>query len=81
MFLPWIFVILAGVIAFVCGSTLDEGTAHPCIVFGKDIGGILYTMGMMGWIGVFALPIGLIALSAFYIFFRFWDWLSEVTPI
>ena len=65
IFLPMIPVVLAGVIASACGSKLDEGSAHPCIVFGKDIGGTLYAMGMMGWFGLITFPTGFLALIVF----------------
>ena len=68
MFLPFIPVIIAGVIAAACGCKLDEGSVHPCTVFGTDIGGALYTMGVMGWFGLLTFPTGILALIVFSVF-------------
>jgi hypothetical protein len=65
MFLPMIPVMLASLIASHCGSKLDEGGPHPCIVFGRDIGGTLYSMFVMGWFGLITFPSGLLALIVF----------------
>ena len=65
MFLPFIPVVVAGAIASACGCQLDEGSAHPCILFGRDIGGALYQMGVMGWLCLITFPTGLLALAAF----------------
>jgi hypothetical protein len=65
MFLPFIPVIIASLIASACGCDLDEGSAHPCIVFGKDIGRTLYAMGVMGWLGLLTFPTGFLALLGF----------------
>ena len=58
-------VVIASVIAWICGSQLDESGPHPCIVFGRDIGGLLADMAMMGWFGLLTLPSGFIALGIF----------------
>ncbi|MFC4639895.1 hypothetical protein [Deinococcus hohokamensis] len=42
------------------GCRLDEGSVHPCLVLGVDLGGALYTMGMMGWIMLITVPTGLL---------------------
>jgi hypothetical protein len=65
MFSPMIPVVIAGAIASKCGCQLDEGGTHPCIVFGRDIGGALYSMGVMGWFGLLTFPSGFIALIVF----------------
>ena len=38
---------------------VDEGSVHPCIVNGEDIGETLYTWGVMGWMMFVTLPLGL----------------------
>jgi hypothetical protein len=43
---------------------LNEGAVTPCIVLGADIGSILYTMGVMGWLGLMTLPVSTPALLA-----------------
>ncbi|AMB43836.1 hypothetical protein [Methylobacterium sp. AMS5] len=43
-------------LARLTGCRVDEGSAHPCLVAGIDIGGLLYTLLMMGWLVILALP-------------------------
>ena len=40
----------ASVIAQTAGCKLDEGTAHTCIIVGKDYGQTLYEMGVAFWL-------------------------------
>ncbi|MGN6466479.1 MAG: hypothetical protein ACTHLP_13455 [Rhizobiaceae bacterium] len=47
---PFISVALAATIANSLGCRLDEGSAHPCLFAGIDLGSMLYTMGVMGWL-------------------------------
>lgn len=63
---PLASVVLAGLIAQWGGCALHEGFAQPCMVFGADIGGLLYTMAVMGWlmlISLFFLAGGLLGLG------------------
>jgi hypothetical protein len=64
-FLPMVPVVVASVIASACGCKLDEGRAHTCIVLGKDIGGMLYNMEVMGWFCLLTVPSGFLALIVF----------------
>jgi hypothetical protein len=72
--LPLASVAIAGEIASANGCQLDEGSVHPCIVNGRDIGETLYTMGVMGWLMLATIPLGLglalayvILVAAFYL--------------
>lgn len=65
MFLPLVPVIIAGIIATICGVQLDEGSAHPCIVLGTDFGETLYCMGVMGWFCLMTFPTGILAMIVF----------------
>ncbi len=47
---PMLSVISAGMIASLNGCELHEGMPQPCMVSGRDIGGILHTMTVMGWL-------------------------------
>lgn len=58
---PLLSTMIAGAIANAHGCQLDEGSIHPCIVAGKDIGETLYSMGVMAWLMLITLPTGLIA--------------------
>jgi hypothetical protein len=62
---PVVLVSAAGAIASANGCQLDEGSAHPCIVNGSDVGEQIYGMGVMGWFMLVTVPTGLIALAAY----------------
>ena len=62
---PMILVTVAGNIASANGCQLDEGSVHPCIVDGRDIGEQLYGMGVMGWFMLVTIPTGLLALALY----------------
>ncbi len=64
-FSPLISVAIAGGIASANGCQLDEGSVHPCVVNGKDMGETLYTMGVMGWLMLATIPIGLIIVTLY----------------
>ena len=70
MIWPLVPALLASLIAFVCGSKLDEGGAHPCIVFGTDIGELLHVVFSMGLMAIGTFPSGLLALIAFALVLR-----------
>lgn len=54
-------VVLAGAVANTYGCRVDEGSAHPCLIGGKDYGGTLYSLGVLGWLMLLTLPAGAIA--------------------
>jgi hypothetical protein len=62
---PAALVALAGSIASANGCQLDEGSVHPCIVNGGDMGQQLYGMGVMGWFMLVTIPTGLLALAIY----------------
>jgi hypothetical protein len=62
---PVALVVLAGNIASANGCQLDEGSVHPCIVNGRDMGEQLYGMGVMGWFMLVTIPTGLLALATY----------------
>ena len=55
---PLLIAIAAGQFAKWRGCRLDEGRVHPCKVCGVDIGGLLYALGMFGWLTFFTIYIG-----------------------
>jgi hypothetical protein len=61
-------VLHAAIVSAICGCTINEGSPTPCIVFGTDIGRILYTLGVMGWLSIVTLPTGGIAFLAYLAF-------------
>lgn len=61
-FAPLLSVLATYGIAETLGCTVDEGSIHPCLVGGFDIGSTLYTMGVMGWLMIPAAPLMLIVI-------------------
>lgn len=55
--LPLAGVLVTSVVANSLGCRVDEGSVHPCYLAGVSIGGALYTLGVMGWLMIAALPI------------------------
>jgi len=58
---PFFAVAYAGSVAEKYGCELNEGSIHPCMVEGVDRGADLYSLGMLGWLGIATLPLGLAA--------------------
>jgi len=58
---PFFAVAYAGSVAEKYGCELNEGSIHPCMVKGVDRGADLYSLGMLGWLGIATLPLGLAA--------------------
>jgi hypothetical protein len=57
---------LAFLVAGACGCKLNEGSTHPCYMFGIDIGGLLSAMLFSVWLFIIIVPTGLIALAVFF---------------
>jgi hypothetical protein len=64
-FLPLIGVMAVGTIAERYGCQVDEGSVHPCVVNGQDIGQTLYTFGVLGWLMIATIPLGVGAALAY----------------
>ena len=60
--LPLFSVLFTAAMASAFDCRVDEGSVHPCIVAGIDIGGLLYTTGVMGWLMLVSLPLAALAL-------------------
>lgn len=61
---PILSTLLASLIAAIFGATLDEGSAHPCLVGGYDLGPMLYSMLVYGWLMLITVPVGIILILA-----------------
>jgi hypothetical protein len=57
----------AGFAAQAYGCDLDEGSIHPCIANGRDIGSDLYTLFVLGWLSLATIPIGLGVLALYLV--------------
>lgn len=64
-FSPLISVAIAGSIANANGCELHEGYVNPCIVNGEDVGETLYAMGVLGWLMLATIPLGLGAVVVY----------------
>ncbi len=53
---PLVSVLVAGGVATVLACPLDEGSVHPCVLDGVDIGETLYAAFVMGWLMLLTLP-------------------------
>ena len=58
---PILSAVAAGLIASWNDCTLHEGFRTPCVVLGRDVGGMLYQMGVMGWAMLVTIPLGAMA--------------------
>lgn len=52
-FAPVVAVLICGALARLFGCQVDEGGPHQCMAFGHDIGDLLYTLGVSGWLMIF----------------------------
>lgn len=58
---PILSLLLASGMASWQGCHLNEATAHPCVVLGVDIGGLLALMFVAGWLALMTMPAGFAA--------------------
>jgi hypothetical protein len=65
--LPLGSVLLTSVLANSLGCRVDEGSVHPCYLFGISIGDALYAMGVMGWLMLVTLPLAAILVLAWIV--------------
>ena len=64
---PVISLLLAVWIAGANGCRLNEADAHPCLLAGVDIGGLLYDMFVLGWLAFVTVPLGVLGLAGWLI--------------
>jgi len=65
---PLFSVILTYLIADANGCSVNEAFVQPCVVMGTDLGEMLYTMGVMGWLMLVTLPFGMLAFPVWLVF-------------
>lgn len=56
---PFLMAAIASLIANAGGCRLDEGKVHPCVVWGIDVGGLLYGMNVLGWLAIGTISIAI----------------------
>ena len=71
---PFLSTFIAAAIADSYGCGLNEGAVSPCMVAGKDIGRMLYNMGMAFWLFIFSflyVPVAIgLAVAAVVVWIR-----------
>lgn len=60
---PLLATLSAGLVAQSHGCALDEGSVHPCIVLGMDIGELLYGLAVVGWLFLLTLPLAVAVVA------------------
>ncbi|MGH8669493.1 MAG: hypothetical protein ACREUH_09685 [Burkholderiales bacterium] len=60
---------LAAWVAKANKCALHEGFINPCVMFGVDIGGLLYAMGVSMWLLFLSVPVGALGLLAGIVWF------------
>lgn len=53
---PFLLLVLSLVLARLTGCEVNEARANPCRIAGIDIGGLLYSTMVMGWVVIPLLP-------------------------
>ena len=55
--LPFASLLVSVVVAKLGNCALDEGSVHPCVIAGVDLGAALYDMFVLTWLGLLTLPL------------------------
>ena len=56
---PVLGVAVASWVAGRAGCQLDEGSVHPCPIGPFDVGGLLYSLGVSGWLFLSTWPLAI----------------------
>ena len=65
---PLLVTIISTSLAHALGCQVDEGSNHPCMIFGLDWGSAFYVLAVFGWFTIVTLPLSAIALIGLTIF-------------
>jgi hypothetical protein len=65
--LPLLSLLLALAIALPFGCSLDEGSVHPCLIFGIDFGALVYSMSVSARFVMFTIPLAGVALVFWFV--------------
>ena len=72
---PFLSVLATAVVADALGCRVDEGSVHPCAgPFGTELGSLLYSMGVMGWLMLATAPFMLLTGLAWTVILVRWAW-------
>lgn len=56
VWMPLLGVLVSSELASALGCPLNEGGTHPCLLLGMDIGDLLYTLFVLGWLMLVTAP-------------------------
>jgi hypothetical protein len=65
---PILATLSAGLVANLNGCALDEGSVHPCVVLGMDLGGFLYGLAVTGWLFLLTFPLAIVVVAGWVVF-------------
>jgi hypothetical protein len=65
--LPVVSLFLSYAIGAPLGCVVNESGASPCPFMGIDLGEMLLTMMILGWLGLITLPVGCVALTVWLV--------------
>ncbi len=65
---PYLVALLAGLIGQCLGCNINEGGTDDCIRLGIPFGIILNPLGVMGWLLLITIPLGIMAFVAWFIY-------------
>lgn len=74
VWMPLLGVLISGELASALGCPLNEGGTYPCIVLGVDIGGLLATLFVLGWLMLVTFPFMLITAGLWAGLIVRWGW-------
>lgn len=66
--LPILLAMLAGAIADWAKCELNEANVGPCVIAGRDVGNVLYTMFVCGWFSLITAPAALLAAVVYSVY-------------
>lgn len=66
--LPMLLAMLAGTIANWAKCELSEAGVGPCVIGGRDVGNMLYSMFVSGWFSLITLPAAMLAALGYSIY-------------
>ncbi|GGF65229.1 hypothetical protein GCM10007301_26230 [Azorhizobium oxalatiphilum] len=71
---PLLGVLISTEAASALGCRLNEGGTYPCLVLGMDIGDLLYTLFVLGWLMLLTAPFMLITALMWAGLIVRWAW-------
>jgi hypothetical protein len=65
---PLLVTFIAGSTAHAFGCRVDEASDHACMILGLDLGSLLSSLAILGWLAIVSIPVGAILLIGVTIF-------------